>query len=86
MQDQRRVEERRDGRRSKGVAVAGGFRPHAGASISTVTPFPLPAHRTGRALLTHHMWLTTYDALCGHASYVATLTQVAENTTIPSVL
>ena len=48
-----RVEERRDGRRSKGVAVAGGFRPHAGASISTVTPFPLPAHRTGRALLTH---------------------------------
>ena len=57
-----RVEERCDGRRSKGVAVAGGFRPHAGASISTVTPFPLPAHRTGRALLPHHMWLTTYDA------------------------
>ena len=53
-----RVEERRDGRRAKGVAVAGGFRHRAGASISTVTPFPLPAHRTGRALLPHNMWLT----------------------------
>ena len=44
-----RVEERRDGGRSEGVAVAGGFRHHAGASISTVTPFPLPAPRTRRA-------------------------------------
>ncbi len=45
-----RVEERRDGGRSEGIAVAGGFRPHAGASISTMATFPLPALRTRRAV------------------------------------
>ena len=45
-----RVEERRDGGRSEGIAVAGGFRHHAGASISTMATFPLPAPRTRRAV------------------------------------
>ena len=48
-----RVEERRDGGRSEGVAVAGGFRHHAGASFSTMATFPLPAHRTGHARFEH---------------------------------
>jgi hypothetical protein len=33
----------------EGVAVAGGFRLNAGASVSTVAPFPTAAHRTGLA-------------------------------------
>ena len=36
-----------------------------------MAPFPHPAHRTGRALFTHQMWSTTFDAKCGVGSYVA---------------
>ena len=35
------------------VAVAGGFRPYAGASVHAVAPFPVAARRTGRAALPH---------------------------------
>ena len=38
--------------RRMGVAVAGGFR-HAGASLPAITPFPVTAHRTGRADFPH---------------------------------
>ncbi len=48
-----RVEGRRGSFRSRGVAVAGGFRHNAGASILTMSPFPAPAHRTGRAVFPH---------------------------------
>ena len=36
--------------RVEGVAVADGLRPRAGASVSTLTTFPLPAPRTQRAV------------------------------------
>ena len=36
-----------------GVAVADGFHPCAGASVSTLTPFPFPSHRTLRADFPH---------------------------------
>jgi len=35
------------------VAVAGGFRPYAGASVHAMAPFPVAARRTGRAALPH---------------------------------
>ncbi len=38
--------------RRMGVAVPGGFR-NAGASLPAITPFPVAAHRTGRADLLH---------------------------------
>ena len=37
----------------EGVAVADGFRPRAGASVSTLTTVPLPAHQTQRADFPH---------------------------------
>ena len=37
----------------EGVAVADGFRPCASASVSTLTTFPFPAHRTQRADFPH---------------------------------
>ena len=42
-----RVDDWRGGGRRMGVAVPGGFR--AGASLPAVAPFPVAAHRTGRA-------------------------------------
>ena len=39
--------------RAEGVAVADGFRPGAGASVSTLTTVPLPAPRTQRAVFPH---------------------------------
>ena len=43
-----RVDDWRGGGRRMGVAVPGGFR-DAGASLPAVAPFPVAAHRTGRA-------------------------------------
>jgi hypothetical protein len=40
-------------------------------SIVPCSPFPLPAHQTGRADFPHQMWPTTFDALCGLPTYVA---------------
>jgi len=48
-----RVDGRRGGCRSEGVAGAGGFRLSAGASVSTMAPFPTVAHRTGLAAFPH---------------------------------
>ena len=48
-----RVERWRGGCRSWGVAVAGGFRLYAGASVHVMTPFPAPSRRTVRADFPH---------------------------------
>ena len=50
--------------RVEGVAVADGFRPSAGASVSTLTTFPLPAHRTRRADFPH--WALARDHAFAH--------------------
>ena len=50
--------------RVEGVAVADGFRPSAGASGSTLTPVPLPAHRTQRAVFPH--WALGRDHAFAH--------------------
>ena len=47
-----RVDDWRGGGRRMGVAVSGGFR-NAGASLPAVAPFPVAAHRTGRAVFPH---------------------------------
>jgi hypothetical protein len=39
-------------------------------SILPCSPFPLPAHQTGRADF-HQMWSTIFGALCGLPTYVA---------------
>ena len=39
-------------------------------SILALTPFPQPAHRTGRADLPHQMSSITFDAICGLGSNV----------------
>ena len=41
---------------------------HRRPSILPCSPFPLPAHQTGRADFPHQMWSTTFDALCGLAT------------------
>lgn len=49
-----RVEHWRGGRKEWGVAVADRFRVlPIGASVPSTAPFPVPAHRTGRAALPH---------------------------------
>jgi transposase len=48
-----RVENRRGDGRREGVAVSGGFHHNAGASFSSMVPFPVPAPRTGRAAFPH---------------------------------
>ena len=48
----RRVEERRGSGR-RGGSCCRRLSPSAGASVHAVAPFPLPAHRTGRADLRH---------------------------------
>ena len=40
-----RVEDGRGDMRTQGVAVTGSFRPDAGASICTIAPSPIPAHK-----------------------------------------
>ena len=51
--------------RVEGLAVSGGFRHSAGASVSTLTTFPLPAHRTPRADFPH--WALARDHALAHA-------------------
>ena len=51
--------------RGEGLAVSGGFRHIAGASGSTLTTFPLPAHRTQRADFPH--WALAPDHALAHA-------------------
>jgi hypothetical protein len=41
------------------------------AVATDAASFPLPSHQTGRADFPHQMWSTTFDALCGLATYVA---------------
>ncbi len=48
-----RVEGWRGGRRIGELPFAGGFRLRAGASVRSMSPFPAPAHRTGRADFPH---------------------------------
>jgi len=57
-----RVENRRGGRRQEGVAVSGGFHHSAGASFSSVAPFPVPAPRTGRAGFPHPALISDFPA------------------------
>ena len=47
-----RVDDWRGGGRRRGVAVSGSFR-RAGASLPAIAPFPVAAHRTGRAVFPH---------------------------------
>ena len=48
-----RVDDRRGGCGSRGVAVVRRLSPNAGASFRTVAPFPVAARQTGRAELPH---------------------------------
>jgi transposase len=48
-----RVDDRRGGCRSRGVAVVRRLSPNAGVSIRTVAPFPVAARQTGHAELPH---------------------------------
>jgi transposase len=57
-----RVGNRRGDRRNEGVAVAGGFHHSAGASFSSVVPFPVPAPRTGRAGFPHPALISEFPA------------------------
>jgi hypothetical protein len=48
-----RVEERRGGRRTGDSCSPAAFASVPGVSIRSIAPFPLPAHRTGRADFPH---------------------------------
>jgi len=56
-----RVEDGR-GHDRRGKSLVRLLSQNAGALIHTITPFPVSAHRTGRADCPHLMWLATSGA------------------------
>ena len=63
--ESRRVEERHTCRGCGELQFAGGFRHRSSAAFPTLTTFPLPAHRTERAVFQH--WALVRDHAFAHA-------------------